>query len=220
MHIEVILRGVLIGLTASVPLGPIGILCVQRTISKKFKSGFVSGLGAASADTIFALGAMFFLSLIMSFVDMHLNLLKAIGGIIIVVLGIRIFSKNIVVQIRRNRANRNSLWKDYLSVFFLTLTNPTYLLVFVALFAAFGINEQLSFSMRLLLIAGVSLGACLWWFTLAFSLHLIREKFRPRHLFWINRITGTIIVILGIAAILSIFINVPVSNVENILHIP
>lgn len=221
MHLNIILKGFLIGLLASIPLGPIGVLCIQRTLSKKFRSGFLSGLGAASADTLFALGAMFSLSLVMSFVENNMNLLKVVGGICIVILGITIYYKNPIVQIRRNRARQSNLWKDYLSVFFLTLTNPSYILVFVALFATFGVSEmQLSLFTKLTLILGVLTGAATWWFLLTFSLNLVRSRFKPRHLFWINRIAGAAIVVLGAVAILSIFIHTPVGGAGQILPKP
>ena len=128
MWFDVYTQGILIGLVASIPLGPIGLLCIQRTLSKSHRSGFVSGLGAATADSMFATVALFSLTVVMSFIENNMAIIKALGGISVVIVGVTIFLKNPVVQIRRNRAGKgHNLWGDYLSVFFLTLTNPAYI---------------------------------------------------------------------------------------------
>lgn len=209
-----ILRGVFIGVVASIPLGPVGVLCVQRTLSKNQKSGFVSGLGAALADTFFATVAFFSLAVVLSFIEENLTLIKVIGGLCIMIVGVTIFMSNPVVQIRRNRAGKSNLWQDFISVFFVTLANPAFILIFIALFAAFGFSEDtLGAAKGLLMIAGVFGGASLWWFTLTFVVNLFRKKFRPRHLLWINRISGTAIVVLGAAAVLLMFVNTPLHGV-------
>ena len=215
MDFAVFLKGIVIGLLASIPLGPIGVLCIQRTLCKSHKAGFVSGLGAASADTLFATIALFSLTFVLSFIESYMAVIKVLGGILVIIVGMTILLKNPVVQIRKNRAGKgNNLWSDYLSVFFVTLANPAYILVFVALFAALGINrEGIPYANGLLMLIGVLCGTSLWWFILTFCISLLRRKFRPRHLFWMNRISGSIIVILGAAAILSIFIHMPVHHV-------
>ena len=121
-------------------------------------------------------------------------------------------ARDFIPQIRRNRAGKgHNLWGDYLSVFFLTLTNPAYILIFVALFAALGIShEGIPLGGGMSMILGVLCGASLWWFTLTFGVSFLRRKFRPRHLLWMNRISGSVIVVLGAAAILSIFFHTPV----------
>ncbi len=215
MDFVVFLKGIVIGLLASIPLGPIGVLCIQRTLCKSHKSGFVSGLGAASADTLFATIALFSLTFVLSFIESYMVVIKVLGGILVIIVGMTILLKNPVVQIRKNRAGKgNNLWSDYLSVFFVTLANPAYILVFVALFAALGINrEGIPYANGLLMLIGVLCGTSLWWSILTFCISLLRGKFRPRHLFWMNRISGSLIVILGAAAILSIFIHMPVHHV-------
>ncbi len=214
MLAELLIRGVIIGLGGTIPLGPIGVLCIQRTLSKNQKSGFVSGLGSATADVIFASIALFSLSVVLSFVESHLMLIKAIGGICVTLVGIRIFFTNPVVQIRRNRAGQSNLWQDFLSLFLITIANPPFILIFVALFAAFGFTAaDLGFARGALLIAGVFLGAALWWFTLTFFISLLRNKFRPRHLLWMNRISGAVIVALGIGAVMTMFLNTPVDAI-------
>lgn len=214
MLLTIFLRGILIGLLASIPLGPIGVLCIQRTLSKKHKSGFISGLGAASADTIYSAIAFFSLSVVMSFIENNMTLIKVIGGLCVVIVGVNIFLTNPAVQIRRNRAGKSSLWQDYISVFFITFANPAFILIFVALFAAFGLNtDSVSMANGVLMIIGVFVGGSLWWFSLTFIVNLLRKKFRPRHLLWINRISGAVIVLLGAITVLLMFVNTPVNEI-------
>lgn len=216
MLLTIFLRGVLIGLMASIPLGPIGVLCIQRTLSKRQKSGFISGLGAASADVIFASIAFFSLSVVMSFIDNNKILIQVLGGICVVILGVSIFLTNPAVQIRRNRAGKSNLWQDYISVFFITLANPAFILMFVALFATFGVsNDILGVTNGVAMIIGVFFGGSIWWFILTFVVNMLRKKFRPRHLLWINRISGTVIVVLGAATVLLTFVKIPVNGILN-----
>lgn len=198
------IKGILMGLMGSIPLGPIGVLCIQRTLSGKFRSGFASGLGAATADSMFASIALFCYSLVMAFIESRMTLLTVIGGLIIVGMGISIFFKKTKVHIRHNRTGRKKILKDYISTLFLTLTNPAYILVFIALFSSVGIDKGgLSPAMGALTVLGVLCGASAWWFVLTFSIDLLRKRFRPRHLVMLNRIAGTLITVLGLLAIIS-----------------
>lgn len=206
-------RGIVIGLLASIPLGPIGVLCIQRTLSKNHKSGFISGLGAATADTIFATVAFFSLAIVMQFIEDNITLVKVIGGLCVMGVGVKILLSNPVVQIRRNRAGKTNLWQDYISVFLLTLANPVFILVLITLFAAFGISrDDIDRFNGGFIIAGVFAGAAAWWFTLTSLVSLFRRKFRPRHLLWMNRIAGAAIVVLGAGAVLTMFLNFSVND--------
>lgn len=218
MGVEAFIKGIIIGLLASLPLGPVAILCIQRTLSKSHRSGFVSGLGAATADTIFAATALFFLTFIMSLIQSYMEVIKVLGGIAVILVGMTIFLKNPVIQIRLNRAGKGSnLWSDYFSMFLITLANPFFILIFVALFAAFGVSSGvIGYSDGIVMIVGVLCGAATWWFTLTLGVSFLRKKFRPRHLLWMNRISGAVIVVLGAIAIVSAFIKT--LSVDGILY--
>jgi len=214
MLINIILNGIVVGLLASVPLGPAGILCIQRTLSKGHKAGFISGLGAASSDTLFASIAFFSLSLVVGFIEAHLNVIKAAGGICISVIGIIIYTKNPVIQMRRNRTGQSNLWRDYLSAWLVAFANPAILLIFIALFAAVNLSAAAASPINaLVMLAGVFAGGALWWFTLTFVVNLFRKNFRPKHLLWLNRIAGAVILTLGLLIILLLFFNIPVIEV-------
>ena len=216
MWFDVYTQGILIGLVASIPLGPIGLLCIQRTLSKSHRSGFVSGLGAATADSMFATVALFSLTVVMSFIENNMAIIKALGGISVVIVGVTIFLKNPVVQIRRNRAGKTSLWQDFASIFGLTIANfimvIPYILAFFAVFKISGgdmADHTFGGFMRsLFVIAGFFGGAVAWWTLLAFVINLFRRRFRPRHMLTINHVAGLIIGILGIYTILSTFFDI------------
>lgn len=213
--ITLLIEGIIVGFLASIPLGPIGIICVQRTLSGTQLSGFVSGLGAATADTIFASLAIFSVSLMTSVMDTHKYWFTAVGGILIILLGFTIFYKRIS-RPGVTKRSRSGLLSDYFSVLFLTLTNPAYILIFITLFAALGIDSDganASVS-NLTLVLGVLLGASTWWLTLTFIISKLRKKFKLRHIWWISKITGGIIIMFGILIILSMVVDLgPVSKI-------
>lgn len=209
MWFEIFIRGILIGLVVSMfSIGPVGALCMQRTLSKGQRAGFLSGMGAATADTTYAVIAYFALSFVQGFLEKNALWLKLFGGIFIIVIGIYIFLQNPVVQIRRNRAGKSNLWRDFISVFLLTIANPAITLVFVGMFAMFGISNDAGDVNGVAMILGVIAGAAAWWFTLTFILNIYSKRLRPRHLLWLNRIMGGLIILLGIVTLLSSILNI------------
>lgn len=218
MNAEILIRGVMVGLPASITLGPIGIMCIQRTLSKSRAAGFASGLGAATADTIFATLAYFFIAVISSIIEDNLQAIKFVGGVCVIGVGIHFFLKNPVVQIRRNRAGKSNLVQDWISAFVLTLANPAFILWLLVIFSAVGMppadlggaetgDITLSRAGRgAQMILGFFVGAASWWFVLTSVVSLFRRRFRPRHLLRINRTAGALITALGLAAIISAFI--------------
>ncbi|NOU16784.1 MAG: LysE family transporter [Bacteroidales bacterium] len=205
MAFTLLLKGIMIGLLVSIPLGPIGVICIQRTINKGRLSGFFSGIGAASADTIFAAIAGFSLTFIINFIEEKQRILEVIGGIIIILLGIKTFYTNPVNQLKRHKKKKNKLIEDFISVLLLTVTNPFAIFLFVGMFAALGLaynGENMALS--LITIGGVFLGGTLWWFTLSSLVNMFRDKFRLKQLLWINKIAGAVIFILGFLALVNV----------------
>lgn len=203
--LSLLLKGIVIGLAASIPLGPIGVICIQRTVNKGKTSGFFSGLGAATTDTIFAAIAAFSLSFIINFIEEKKLILEVIGGIIVIILGVKTYFTNPVTQIRRQKSKRNKLLEDFISVFLLTGTNPFAIFFFVALFAAAGIvTKDHNMGLNLIALLGVFLGGALWWYLLSTLVNSFRHRFRLKQLWWINRIMGSIIFILGVLAIVNV----------------
>ena len=212
--IEVSLKGVGVGLASSVTVGPVAVLCIQRTLSKTRRSGLVSGIGVACADVLMALIAFFFYSMLQAEIDRYRDLLQVIAGIFVVAVGVYIFLQNPAKQIRKNRAGKSDPWQDYSSMFVFTLANFVVVIPYLlAFFAMFNVGLQAHDDMASLVrggitIAGFLAGALLWWFALTLSIDLFRKRFRPRHMLTINHVAGVIIGVLGVYTILSTFFNI------------
>jgi threonine/homoserine/homoserine lactone efflux protein len=201
MNFGNIIDGAIIGVSASIPLGPIGVLVIQRTLNKGHLSGFVSGLGAALSDTIYAIIAGFSLSFIVGFIETQLLWIQIFGALILISLGLKIFYTNPAIQLRRQKKKSTSLIQDFFSTFALTIANPLAVFLFLAFFASFRVVEARHTHFdHLLLIGGVFMGAAAWWLILSSLVNLFRSKINLRRLFWINRIAGSTIVVLVVLA--------------------
>ena len=213
--IDIFFRGLGVGLASSITVGPVAVLCIQRTLSKNRRSGLASGTGVAVADMLMAIIAYFFYSMLQAQIEEYSAVLQVVGGIFVVIVGVYIFFQNPVPQIRRNRAGNFSTWKDFSSMFGFTIANFVviipYLLAFFAMFGV-GMAESKPTPVSLLgsgaVIAGFLCGASLWWLALTALISLFRRRFRPRHMLTINRIAGMVIGILGAYTIISTFVKV------------
>ncbi|MCX7954769.1 MAG: LysE family translocator [Bacteroidales bacterium] len=207
MNFEIFIKGILIGFFSSVPIGPIGLIIMQRTLNKGYKAGFIAGTGAALGDTFFASIAAFSISFIHSFIEQQQQILRIIGGLILIILGIRIFFSNVITQIRTKNSGTKAISLEILKIFFLTLSNPLTIFVFGAVFAGFNIvvKERTYFEL-IQLIFGVFIGASLWWTILVIVVNLFRKKFKIRQLWWLNKIMGLLISIFGLISLVSTFI--------------
>ncbi|MBQ1221499.1 MAG: LysE family transporter [Alistipes sp.] len=214
--IEVLFRGIAVGIAASITVGPVAVLCIQRTLSKSRRSGIVSGFGVASADAFMAIIALLFYSMLEQQIHQYNTLLRVVGGIFVVVVGVYVFTQNPVPQIRRNRQGRSSLWQDFASIFGLTIANFIMVIPYIlAFFAVFDISSSditgsgfWGFLRAACTIGGFFCGAVAWWTFVAFVINLFRRRFRPRHMLTINRVAGLIIALLGIYTILSTFFDI------------
>lgn len=207
MGIEIFIQGIILGFSASVPLGPMGLICIQKTLNRGRWAGLVSGAGAAAADTFYAVIAAFGISFITDFIQKEQFTLRIIGSIILVLLGFKIFITNPAIQIRKQQGKKNNLIGDFVSIFFLTLSNPITVFFFGAVFASTGILKgENSFIELIEVVVGVFTGAMLWWLILTTVVNVFRSKFRLKRLWWINKITGAVIVVFGLAAIIGTLI--------------
>jgi threonine/homoserine/homoserine lactone efflux protein len=204
---ELIIKGIIIGLLVSVPLGPIGVLCIQRTLNKGRLAGLVSGLGAAAADTIFAIIAGFGLTIIINFIEEKHVYFQIIGGLFVLYIGLRIFYTNPVKQLKLQRLKKNQLSQDFMSVFLLTLSNPMAVFLFLAIMAAIKVaSDNMSIWEILMLTCGISGGAILWWFVLSSIANRFRKRIRLRSIWWMNKITGSVVVLFGLLALISLWV--------------
>jgi threonine/homoserine/homoserine lactone efflux protein len=200
-----LLKGFIVGLGASIPLGPIGILCVQKTLSKGRNSGFITGLGAAASDTFYAGISLLGLAFVQNLIKDHTEIVMIFGGIIIILIGLRIYLKNPIKQIRQKNTNKRHL-EDFMEAFVMTITNPGAIFLILGLFAAVGFeftDGQASKSTIFTILWGVFLGTAFWWFILSTTINVFRKKFRLKQLIMINKISGIVIFVLGLISVIS-----------------
>ena len=203
MDLSLFFRGLIIGFSIAAPVGPIGVLCIRRTLADGQVSGLVSGLGAATADAFYGCVAGFGLTFISSFLVGQKMWLSLLGGLFLLYLGI----KTLLSKPAEKEAaiNETGLLGSYFSTFLLTLTNPMTILSFAAIFAALGLaNTNGSYASALILVLGVFLGSATWWLFLSGGVGLLRKKFNSQSLLWVNRISGAIIMIFGIIALTNV----------------
>jgi threonine/homoserine/homoserine lactone efflux protein len=208
MDLSIFIQGLIIGFSIAAPVGPIGVLCIRRTLTEGRLSGFVSGLGAATADAVYGSIAGFGLTFISIFLIERSQWLRLIGGGFLLYLGIRTFlaKTKSTTDPDYSIVQRGNLTGNYFSTFGLTLTNPLTILSFAAIFAGLGIGSTSSrnYLSAFILVIGVFLGSSSWWFLLSGIVVLFRQRIKSDSLIWVNRISGVIIIIFGIAALLSL----------------
>lgn len=191
------------GLALAAPVGPIGLLCIQRTLNEGRVAGFCSGLGATVADMIYGGLAGFGVTLVSNFLVRHQQGLHLIGSVVICYLGLKIFLSKPSNQAAASTGN--GLFKAFLSTLFLMLSNPLTIAVFMTLFAGMGATSTNgNYSAVAALVCGIALGSALWWMLLCSGVNLLRHKLTIQRLQWINRIAGMVVVGFGVAALWSL----------------
>lgn len=201
MELNFIVKGIALGFSIAAPVGPIGILCIRRTLQFGRFSGLFTGLGAAAADTVYGIIAAFGMNFISNFLLNSQGYLQLIGGIFLIYLGIKTFLSK---PIEGSQAvSHNTLFGDFISTFFLTIANPMTILSFVAIFAGLGLsNSYNSYPNAVGLVIGVFLGSALWWLLLSEGVTIFRKKVSQKVMLWINRTAGMLITGFGIAALI------------------
>ncbi|MCW8129643.1 MAG: LysE family transporter [Planctomycetota bacterium] len=197
-------QGLVVGFAIAAPVGPIGILCITRTLSEGRLSGFAAGLGAACADAMYGAVAAMGLTAVSQFMTAHLATMRLVGGLVLCALGVRVFLAKPKDQ--HEDVSQNGLIMGFFSTFLLTLTNPMTLLCFAGVFVSLGlerIKEQSENGM--LLIAGVFTGSAAWWLLLSFGVGFFHARMSARALTLINRISGGTLFAFGLFAALTWF---------------
>ena len=219
--LKILFGGLCVGLASSVTVGPVAVLCIQRTLSKGHLSGFISSMGVVCADTLMAILAFSVYALMKSYIDEYSSIIQLVGGIFVVIVGVFIFFKNPVPQIRKNKTGQSVLWQDFGSMFGFTLANFVvvipYILAFFTMFnidltidfhsagdGAFALNNALH---NILVLGGFFIGATLWWLAVTSIISIFHKGFKPRHMIIINRVAGLVIMVLGVATLLSVIIE-------------
>ena len=188
-------RGLVIGFLIATPVGPIGILCVRRTLVRGRIHGLASGLGAATADAVYGFIAAFSLTFVSDFLVAHQTLIRIIGAIVICALGIRTYFSRVTTHSESPGAG--NLFADFISAFGLTLMNPITLLAFTAVFAGIGIAHSTQ-TVEVLLVAGVFSGASIWWLSVTAFAGLLHRKISTENLAWLTKLAGIGIICFGL----------------------
>lgn len=197
-----LIKGILLGFSVAAPVGPIGVLCIRRTLQFGRLSGLFTGLGAAAADTVYGIIAAFGLTFVSNFLLAGQFWFQTIGGLFLIYLGVKTFSSKVLAT--ESRVTHKTLLNDFVSTFFLTLTSPMTILSYVAIFAGLGLsNTSGDYLDAALLVLGVTLGSALWWLLLSEGVTLFRKKISQQVMTWINRFAGTLIATFGILALIN-----------------
>lgn len=200
MEIHYFIKGLIIGFAIAAPVGPIGILCIRRSLVQGKQYGIVSGLGAATADAVYGMIAAFGLTVVSNFLIDQKFWLQVIGGCFLCYLGMQTLRSK--PSEKPANVQGGNLLKAYTSTLFLTITNPMTILSFVAIFAGLGLSmEQSNIIFSILLVLGVFGGSVFWWVLLSTGVSFFQEKLNLKSMVWINRLSGLILLIFGLAAV-------------------
>lgn len=202
MSLELLYKGIGMGFLIAAPVGPIGLLCIKRTMNQGFKVGLATGLGAAFADGVYGFLAAFGLAIVTNYLIAQQEWLHWIGSLFLIYLGISsVLSK--VPQQEIPTTQSSQIFSSFVSTFMLTLTNPVTILSFAAIFTSLNIVQQQSPFLAALLVFGVFLGSILWWGFLSTAVVLVRRKITRKGLQWINRLAGGIMIGFAIYLLVS-----------------
>ena len=200
--VGIIFKGLLIGIIASAPMGPVGVLCLQRTINKGRWYGFVTGCGAALSDLFYALITGYGMSFVFDYVSNNIFYLQLFGSILLLVFGFYTFSSNPVKALRAPSGKKGSYLHNFLTAFLVTLSNPLIILLFIGLFASFAfveVGELVSNTVTGYI--SIVAGALLWWFLLTTGVSKVRSQFNLRGIWMLNRAIGVIVIIVALVGL-------------------
>lgn len=203
MSAYILIEGILIGFVVAVPVGPLGLLCINRALLLGPVTGLVSGLGVATADALAAGIAALGISLVSEFLSDHQIILRLLGGAFLVYLGLSIYQTKPRQQLPPSSVN--GLLSAYATTLFLTFSNPVTILSFIAIYAGWHVESMSGrYVSAAILTSGVFIGSALWWIALFVGLTAFREKFSLRIVGWIHRVSGALIAGFGLVVLLSL----------------
>ena len=198
----IILRGFVIGVLISAPMGPVGVLCIQRTMNKGRWAGFYTGLGAAISDLMYSLLAGLGLSIVIDFIEANQNPLQIAGSIVLLVFALYLLRRNPVRTLRRLKDKKKSYVQDLVTGFLFTVSNPLILFLIIGLYARFNFMlPEYDVYHYLLGYLFIFVGAISWWFVITFFVNAVRSHFNLRSMWLVNRIIGAIILVMSLVGL-------------------
>ncbi len=197
--LSILWKGFIIGVVVSAPLGPVGVLCIQRTLNKGRWYGFVTGLGAALSDIAYALLTGYGMSFVFDYVNKNSFYLQLFGSIMLLGFGVYTFRSNPVHSIRPVTGNKGTYFHNFVTAFAVTLSNPLIIFLYIGLFARFAfVSEGILIFEAVTGYIAIALGALLWWLGITYFVNKVRSRFNLRGIWILNRIIGTIVIIASI----------------------
>ncbi len=200
--LDLLVKGFVTGIVVSAPLGPVGVLCIQRTLNKGRWYGFVTGLGASLSDFIYALLTGYGMSFIVDFIAANQKYLQLLGSVMLLAFGVYTFRSNPVKSLRPVSHNKGTYLHNFVTAFFVTLSNPLIIFLFIGLFARFSfvlpeghIAEQVAGYL------GIVLGAFCWWFGITYVVNKVRNRFNVRGIWVINRAIGLAVMVISVVGV-------------------
>ena len=212
--LDFIFKGLLIGIIASAPMGPVGILCIQRTLNKGRWYGFITGIGAAVSDTIYALIVGLGMSFIMGPLQSptYKLILQISGSVLLLLFGLYCFKSNPMKKVHQSGKTKGSIFHNGLTAFLVTFSNPLIIFLFMACFAQFAFVQPGQTFEMIVGFACIPAGALLWWYGLTWLIDRIRGKFDVNGILIINKVIGSIVILFSIIMLLG--------TVFNLYHLP
>lgn len=201
--LELVIKGLIVGILASAPMGPVGVLTIQRTLNKGRWYGMLTGLGAAVSDIIYAAFSLLGMNFVMEFIENPKNMFwfKVFGGMLLMVFGIYTYLSNPAENLRPTSQTRGSLMHNGLTGFLVAFSNPLIILLFIALMARFEFVVPEHYWEQWLGYMAIFGGAILWWFGLTYIINKARKQFQAKTVCLMNRTIGAIVTVAGLVGI-------------------
>ncbi|MBO4984759.1 MAG: LysE family transporter [Bacteroides sp.] len=200
---SILWKGCLIGVIVSAPLGPVGVLCIQRTLNKGRWYGFVTGIGATMSDICYALLTGYGMSFVFDYVNKNIFYLQLFGSLMLLAFGIYTFRSNPVSSIRPTSTNKGTYLHNLVTAFFVTLSNPLIIFLFIGLFARFAfVSEGVLVFEAVMGYVAIALGALSWWFGITYFVNKVRKRFDVRGIWILNRVIGSIVAIVSLLGLI------------------
>ncbi|AJY73740.1 LysE family translocator [Paenibacillus beijingensis] len=198
----ILLKGILIGLSIAAPVGPIGVLCIKRTLNQGRLFGFVSGLGAASADALYGLIAAVGFNVITELLIGQQMWIRLFGGLFLCYLGYQAMKTNTKTNDSGDVKRMDRLTAAYVTTFFLTMTNPLTILSFLGVFAGIGTSGTMTLS-SFQMVIGIFIGSMIWWLFLSIVTGTVRQMLNANAMRWINRLSGIVLIVFGVVSLVK-----------------
>ena len=222
LYVDILISGIIIGILVSAPMGPVGMLCIQRTLNKGRWAGFCTGVGAGISDLFYCLLTGLCLSIVEDFIERHSVIIQIVGSVVLIAFASWLFKRNPAAALRRPSHARNSFGTDIATGFLFTVSNPLILFFIIGLFGRFNFLLPVYESSHYVAgYASILLGTIVWWYIITFFVNKVRAHFNVRSMWLINRIIGSIILVMalyGIYGAIKDYYNDKTHDTEIVTH--